>query len=541
MSDTISQELILRRNYVERLKNEKQPLDILPELPALIAKGYESISEDDIVRLQWHGLYHDKPKVGYFMLRPKTPSGVLTPAQLRTIGNLSVQFGRSSAELSTRQDVQIHWIQLAELPEILAALAQVGLTSQGACGDCVRNLTGCPVAGLDAAESFDAMPVIREVSAFLSGNRAYSDLPRKHKITIATCAHQCNAPEINCVALVGLKRVEAGRERLGFALRVGGGLSTVPRLARHLDVFVEVADVLPVLQAILDVWRQDPKYRLSRVKSRLKFMVDDYGAAGFRELIEAKLGRRLEDLPEPPKARGRTEHLGVNPQKQPGLYYVGFPVSEGRCTGEQLVRLADLVESYGGDVRLTRQQNFIVTGVPEARLDEVIGAVEEIGFPLQVNRLRGSSIACTGQPLCNFAVAETKTKLAEIVEHLEHRFGQAVQELRLGVDGCPHACAHHWIQDIGLQGSTLRERGAAGEKLEAYEIYLRGGLGAEAAIGKAVVRRVPSEQAKYYVERLVRAYLEGRRSGESPQAFWSRHTDEELNGIAAGDVTAPTA
>lgn len=531
-------DVVLKRNSIERLKQEKFPLDIVQELPDLIHRGYEAIPEEDIVRLQWYGLYHDKPKIGYFMMRIKVPGGILTPRKLRAIGELSVRYGRNFGELSTRQNIQLHWIQLAHLPTIFATLEQAGLTTAGGCGDTVRNITGCPVSGIDQAELFETQPTVEAAARFFYGNRDYSNLPRKHKITISACPYQCNAPEINCIALVGA--IKDGRP--GFAVRVGGGLSTVPRLSRDLGVFVEVDDAILVLQAIIDIWQEDLTYRMSRVKARLKFMVDDLGPEQYRRLVEARLGRTLEDFTAPAPI-GKTEHLGIHPQKQEGFYYVGFPVHCGLMNGEQMIRVADLAESYGGDIRLTRQQNFILTGIPEGRLEAVIQAVAEIGFPLNVNRVRGSSIACTGQPLCNYAVASTKGKLAEIIEHLETTFGRQIEGIQIALDGCPHACAHHWVGDIGLQGTTLRQRGEEHEqeKIEAYEIYLRGGLGREAAIGRPILRRVPGDQVHVYVERLIGAYLAGRRDGETIQQFFSRHTDEELTAIGSGAITIEKA
>ena len=523
-------DLVLKRNNIERLKREKFPLEIVNEIDELGERNYLDISEEDMVRFQWYGLYQDKPKVGYFMLRIKVPSGILTAPQYRAIGELSQKFGRDYTELSTRQNVQLHWLQIKQFREVFAALDAVGLTSLGGCGDSVRNITGCPVAGLDADELFDCRPQLDEVVRFFLAERDYFDLPRKHKITISSCAAQCNAPEINCIVFIGTQQ----EGRSGFSLRVGGGLSSTPRIARDLNVFVPQADALPVAKAILDVWRTDLRYRLSRAKARLKFMVDDYGPEGVREAVEKQLGRRLEDLQQVPKPVGSTDHLGAHRQKQAGLYYIGFPVFLGQVTGQQTIEIAELAAEFDGDIRLARQQNFIITNVPESRVDEVIRRVADIGFPLDVNAIRGASVGCTGQPLCNFAVAETKTKLKEIVLRLEERFGRDVEGIKLGVDGCPHSCAHHWVSDIGLQGTTARGDEAGHDKLEAYEIYLRGGLGENAEIGRPLLRRVPTEEASAYVERLVGAYLNERQNGESFQAFAKRKSDEELISIGTG-------
>ena len=530
-------DLVRKRNNVEKLKNEKHPLRILDEVPALGEMDYNDVSEEDMVRFQWYGLYHDKPKVGLMMLRIKIPAGHLTPPQIRVIGELSNRFGRDYAELSTRQTIQLHWLRIRDLPEVFAALASVGMTSKGGCGDAVRNVTGCPVAGIDERELFDCTQELNDVVSYFINHDEYLDLPRKHKISMATCPDQCNAPEINCISFIGASKPGPDGERLGFAVRVGGGLSSTPRMARDLGVFVPRGEAIEVARAILDVWRHDLKYRVSRAKARLKFLVDDYGAEGVRKAVEERLGRKLDDLAAPDSTGERIDHLGVHPQKDAGKVFIGVPVFAGQINASQAIAIADLAASYGGDIRITRQQNFILTGVPAERADEVVGRLRELGFDLDVHQLRGTSVACTGQPLCNYAVAETKPKMREIVERLEDKFGKDVEGLSLGVDGCPHACAHHWISDIGLQGTTARGDGVT--KQEAYEVYLRGGLGADATIGRPVLRRVPAAEAVDVVERLVAGWLEHREQNESFQAFARRTADEELIALASGaDATA---
>ena len=517
---------MLKRNSVERLKLEKPPLGIIDELPQLIATGYADIPEEDIVRLKWWGLYHDKPKVGTFMLRIKLPAGRITPAQLRAVGEISNDHGRGEGELSTRQTVQLHYLQLAALPDVFARLDAVGLTTAGACGDAVRNVTGCPLAGLAHDELFDVTPVIEEVTSFFYGNPDYSNLPRKHKISISACAHRCNAPEINCISLVGA--VHEGVE--GFGVLVGGGLSSVPRLARELGVFVPKADALPVLRALLDAWQEDLRYRISRVKARLKFMVDDYGPEGMRAEVERRLGRTLADFTLPPHPATDGDHLGVQPEKSDGVVSVGIPVHVGLITGDTLIRLATLAEDLGGDVRVTRLQNLVLTGVPERVVDATLDALAEIGFELDANRVRGRSIACTGEPHCNFSVTETKTRLDALVQGLEQRFGSGVAGLHLHLDGCPHACAQHWVGDLGFQGTTVRDED--GKRRQAYEIYVRGALGADAAIGRPLFRRVPTEDLDAVVGGLVGGWIDARSEGESFPAFATRSTDDELAALA---------
>jgi ferredoxin-nitrite reductase len=520
-------ELVLKRNSVERLKREKSPLGILEELPTLIATGYADLPEEDIVRMKWWGLYHDKPKVGTFMLRIKLPAGRVTAPQLRTVGGISNRHGRGAGELTTRQSIQLHHLTLASLPDVFAELDRVGLTTAGGCGDAVRNVTGCPLAGVTRHELFDVTPVVREVTRFFYGNPDYSNLPRKHKISISACADRCNAPEINCVALVGC--VRQGEQ--GFCVLVGGGLSSVPRLARELGAFVRVDEALPVLRALLDAWQEDLRYRVSRVKARLKFMVDDLGPEGMRAEVERRLGYALPDHTLPPHPGTHADHLGVAPQHEPRVSAVGIPVHIGLLSGDQMLVLGDIAEQVGGDLRVTRQQNIVLTGVRDDALDGALTAIErDATLPLDGNPIRGGSVACTGEPHCNFSVTETKTRLDALIQGLERRFGDDVAPLKLALDGCPHACAHHWVGDIGFQGSTVRDE--AGKRQQAYEVYLRGGLGADAAIGRALFRRVPTDRLDGVVEGLVAGWLESREPGEGFRAFCDRSSDAELGALA---------
>ena len=526
-----SRELVLKRNSVERLKAELFPTDLANQWQRLVDTPYEKLPEEDIVRLQWFGMYHDKPKIGSFMMRVKIPSGILAPDGLRAIGEISEEYGRDQGELTTRQNIQLHYIRLEHFPAILARLKAIGLTTMGGCGDVVRNITGCPVAGVDRAELFDVTGLIKEAAAFFYGNRDYSDLPRKHKITIAACAYQCNAPEINCIALVGTVH----RGRAGFAVRVGGGQSSTPRLSRHLGVFVTQNEALAVLRAIIDVWQSTTEYRLSRVKARLKFMIDDYGVDAFRQLVEARLGHALEPLAELPMPASESDHMGVHEENQTGKFYVGFPVYLGSMSGQQMRRIADLASSYGGDIRLTRRQNFILSGIPGSRLEQVIAQAREIGFPLDVNGLYGSAIGCIGDPHCNYAVTPSKEKLASLIKRLTGQFGEEVAGLKLNLDACPHACAQHWTGDIGLQGTT--GRGPNGEPLEAFDIIVRGGLGRDAAIGKPLLRRIPSAAVEDTVSRLFGNYLQNRLEGESFSQFCVRMPDSYLVAAGAGDAS----
>jgi sulfite reductase beta subunit-like hemoprotein len=527
MAPTPTWETVLERNTVERIKLDKAPLGIRDELPALIAGGYEALPEEDIVRLQWWGLYHDKPKIGTFMLRVKIPNGVLSPAKLRTIGEVSNRYGRGDAEITTRQCIQLHWLELASLPDVFADLEASGITSAGGCGDTVRNITGCPVSGIAADELFDSTPIVDATTETYYGNPEWANLPRKHKYSIASCPDRCNAPEINCISLVGV--LNDGRE--GYAVQVGGGLSSVPRMARDMGVFVSKEEAVEILGATTLVWSEDLKYRMSRVKARMKFMVDDIGADGMRERVEEKLGRTLERFELPPIDAQPSAHIGVHAQKHEGLSYIGVPVQLGLSAGEQLIAVADLVDSFGGDIRLTRQQNLIVTGVPNEQVDVVLAQLDELGLPLTTNEIWANSIACTGEPHCNFSVGQTKDRLRDLLDHLETTFGDAVSELRLHLDGCPHACAQHWVGDLGFQATTGKD--ADGQRISAYDIFVRGSLGPAPEVGRSLFRRVASEQLERAVEGIVRGWLDQREDNETFTAFQRRLSDDEL-GVIAG-------
>ena len=525
-SEAPSLELVLKRNPVERLKREKGPLGMLEELPTLIAAGYADVAEEDVVRLKWWGLYHDKPKVGTFMLRIKLAAGRLTAPQLRAIGRLALDFGKGEAELTTRQNVQLHHLQLAALPEVFDRLHEAGLTSLGGCGDTVRAITGCPAAGVDADELFDVTPVLDEAHRFFTGNPEYVDLPRKHKISISACASRCNAPEINCISLVGVLR----DGEPGFCVLVGGGLASVPRIARELGVFVRTDEAIPVLRAILDAWRDDLRWRVSRVKSRMKFMVDALGPEGVRAEVERRLGYALPSFALPPIDVEPDDHLGVREQPD-GRSSIGVPVHVGLLGGERLVALGDLLEPLGAEARITRQQNLLIADVPAVAVDAVVEALAGLDLPLDANGLRGNGIACTGEPHCNYSVTETKTRLDSLIDGLEKRFGGRVAPLRLHLDGCPHACGQHWVGDIGFQGTTARDE--AGQRGQAYDVYLRGALGPRAAIARPVFRRVPTGELDGLVHALVEGWLDRRGDGESLRAFLDRTTDEEL-GLLVG-------
>ncbi|MFN7065126.1 MAG: phosphoadenylyl-sulfate reductase [Aquificaceae bacterium] len=516
-------EEILEKNPRERLKVERHPLDILEDLPRIIRDGYEKTPEEDIVRLQWYGLYHDKPRIGHFLLRIKLPAGKVSPKQLKEIGRLAEQFN-NYAELTTRQDIQLHYIRLDNLPEVFERLSKVGLFPVGACGDTVRNITSCPLSGIDREEIFDVSFYIEELEGFFHNpeNKSYFNLPRKFKITLSSCPYHCNYPEMHDLAFVGT--VKDGVE--GFAVWVGGGLSSTPRLARRLGIFIPKEKVLETARAVVDIWSEEPENRRSFVKARIKYFIDKVGVDKFREMLLERLSFTPEALEKEPSALKRNFHVGVGSQKQEGLFYVGFPIPAGRVSGSQLIKVAELAEGLNLSIRLSQRQNLILASIPGEELDPVINSMEEIGLSLKGSLAKSISIACTSDPFCNYSVGSSKEWLLELLDHLEERLGD-IGDIAIGVDGCPHACAHHWLNDIGLQATHIRHPDGSVES--GVNIVLGGGYGRQAGIGRIVAKRVPLPMAKEYMERLILAY---RESGyESFQDFIRAHSEEELLSI----------
>ena len=429
--ERVSEE-ILEKNPRERLKAEKHPLDILQELPRLIEEGYEKIPEEDIVRLQWYGLYHDKPRIGYFLLRIKLPGGRVSPRQLLEIGRLAEAFN-NYAELTTRQDIQLHYIRLDNLPHVFERLSKIGLFPVGSCGDTIRNITSCPVSGIDKEELFDISLCLQELEDFFHNpeNRDYFNLPRKFKITLSSCPYHCNTPEMYDLAFVGT--IKEGIE--GFAVWVGGGLSSTPRLARKLGIFIPKERVVEVARAVVDIWSEEPENRKSFVKARIKYFIDKVGVERFREMLLERLSFLPEMLEEEPIALGRNFHVGIGKQKQEGFFYIGFPIEAGRISGTQLIKIGELAEDLNLSIRLSQRQNLILTDIPQEKVEKVIEIMERIGFGLNKSLSRGISIACTSDPFCNYSVGSSKEWLLEILRHLEEKIGD-IGDIAIGVDRC---------------------------------------------------------------------------------------------------------
>ena len=524
-------------NPNEQVKKDSNPLTVKQRVLDIYSKrGFSSIDGADLRgRLRWYGLYTQRAdgipggktailepeelEAPYFMLRVRIDGGQLTSEQLATIGGIATEFGRDVADITDRQNVQLHWIRIEDVPEIWDRLDAVGLHTTEACGDSPRVILGCPLAGVAADEVIDGAPAIREVAQKYLGDPAYSNLPRKFKTSISGCATHCTNHEINDVSLVGVVHPSLGP---GYDLWVGGGLSTNPKLGVRLGAFVEPSRVAEAWEGVISVFR-DYGYRRSRNHARLKFLMADWGPEKFRQVLEDEyLTKPLPDGPPPATPpRPDRDHLGVHDQAN-GLKYVGTIARAGRTSGSQLTWLAQLADRLGGGrVSTTAQQGLVVLDVPSENVTELVTELEAEDLQVHPTVFRRGTMACTGLEFCKLAIVETKVRAVDLYTELEKRLPDFPEPLTVNVNGCPNSCARFQTADIGLKGSIV-------EGVEGFQIHLGGHMGENAGFGrKARGLKVTADGAADYVERLLRTYLDKRSDGDT-FASWVREADEAL-------------
>jgi sulfite reductase (ferredoxin) len=593
---------------LERLKREKNAWDHLDEIRQFAREGHSSIPPEWLnTYFRTWGIYTQGDGQGvtggtggegkqtpFFMVRIRIPNGLLTSHQLRAIANLSAEFGNGVADITVRQNIQLHWIAIENVPELIERLQAVGLSTTGACGDVVRNITGCPLAGVHGHELADITPLVQALDRELAGNPEFYNLPRKFKISVTACPDWCSYPEINDISLIATRRhhvlhgavhpassaalsrsdLEArhseqsprreeplfdltisdranheshltnslptphsphATSELGFSLRVGGGLSTQPHLAVPLNVFVRWHQVIPVVRAITTIFRESDVLRHSRDKARMKylFLEHRWTAGSFLAVLESKLGYRLEPAePENPPTEIHRDHLGVIPQKQPGLHSIGVAVGRGRITPEQLTLAADLAERYGdGHVRNTPMQNLLLVNIPEAHVQTVVNELNAAGLPIESSTFRRGTVACTGSEFCKLALTETKAFARWLTEQLEERFPNYQEQLRLHITGCPNSCGQHWIADIGIEGKKIK---SDGKLIDAYYFCVGGSVGQFAAIARPMGYRCPATEVPDAITRLLDFFHLERGSNEPLQKFLARHSTDVLRSVLAG-------
>jgi sulfite reductase (ferredoxin) len=532
---------------MERLKRERNPWEIFDEVRRFAREGRESVVPEWAgAYFKWWGIYTQGDGVGavggkggeglasdYFMMRIAMPNGFLTSAQLRVIAEIAKKHGRNLADITTRQNIQLHWLTVESLPEIVDALEAIGLSPRGACGDVVRNVTGCPLAGIDAEEIADASGLAQEIARTLVGNDNFVNLPRKFKICATGCASWCCYPEINDVAFTAVRR----GDEVGYAVRVGGGLSKEPHLAVKLNAFIRREQAVDVARVVAEIFRDQQGLRENRDRARLKylFLREGWTAEKFLNELEARLGYRFEAAPEeklPPD--GLRDHAGIHAQKQKGLSYVGASVLRGRITGEQLAAAAELAEKYGvngGELRATVMQNLIFVNIRSEQARELVVELHRIGLRVEGTEFWRGTVACTGTEFCKLAISETKGFAKWLVEEMEDRLPGFDQQIKLNVTGCPNSCGQAWIADIGLEGKKAKY----GDKMvDAFNFSLGGALGKHAGVARVTGYRARAEEVPAAIERLLRGYLADRAEGENLRAWFARHEVAELRARLEG-------
>lgn len=567
-------------NQVERWKLARHPLDVRQAVLDVYSKvGPEAIDEvpGEQERLKWVGLYPQVQDGDAFMLRIKVPGGHLAGDQARVIGEVADElargpepnpyFGEGFADLTTRQDVQLHWISIRDVPEIWRRLEAVGVTTVQACGDSARNVLCCPVSGVDREEVVEAYPVARAISGFFTGNREFANLPRKWKQSVTGCREDCAQAEINDVGLWPARRADG---TLGFNLLVGGGLSDGPRLASDIDVFVRPDRAVELTRAIAQVYGELGN-RENRGLNRMRYLVQELGPEGFRAELAKRAGFRLEPAGECLIRRYRGDHVGVHPQKQAGLHYLGLNVTVGRIGGRDLADLSRLAQHYGGgELRLATDQNLIIVDVPEDRLDALLDEPLLQTYSPFPGPFERGAVACTGSEFCRFAIVETKARAAQWARELDRRLGpdppqgrpgrdppdgpsgnghrngsdgrnarrrrripvngQAADDIiRVHLSGCSASCAQPQIADIGLRGETAHR--ADGTLVEAVDVGTGGSLGTDASFVDFVEGAKPCDEMPDAIVGLVESYRAERRDGEQFHEWARRVPNDRLRQI----------
>ncbi len=544
MAETIKE---TKAQRAERLKRAQNPWEGLEQIRRFAREGFVSIPPEWLGSyFRWWGVYTQGDGAGvlgggggegkalpYFMVRIRIPNGIISSTQLRTLAEVTQRYGRGTADITVRQNVQLHWISIEALPEVLDSLLRCGLVTTGACGDVTRNITGCPVAGIDTDEVCDASTLALEINRLLMGNAEFYNLPRKFKISVTGCRNWCCYPEINDVALTALVRESDGQ--VGFSLRVGGGLSAEPFFATRLDAFVRWKQVLPVARGIAEIFRGAEQLREHRERARLKFLFLRHGwtADDFLKALEDRIGFRLDPAePEDRPDDVYRDHVGIHPQKQAGLSYVGAAVLRGRLSAEQMRAAAELSESFAdGRLRTTGMQNLVIINVPSGKTATLAKELDALGLRVSASPFWRGVIACSGTEFCKLAITETKGFSRWLAEELEERLPEFDQDLKLHVTGCPNSCGQHWIADIGIEGKKSK---VEGRWVDAYYFCLGGAVGMNQGFARPVGYRCPASEVPEAIERLLRHYLEDRYFGENLRQFFARHSNDQLREFLAG-------
>ncbi|MFC4987631.1 nitrite/sulfite reductase [Saliphagus infecundisoli] len=544
-------------NTVEQHKQEKHPLDVIEDLQGYADEGlsFAEIEEEagggEWERLKWAGMYTQKQD-DFFMVRTKVPGGYLTPEQAEVIGEVTDDlatapeehggaeqnelWGDAYLDITTRQDIQKHWIEVEDVPEMWERYEEVGLTTIQGCGDSARNVLGCPAAGLDDHECFDAQPVIDAVSEFFTENREYANLPRKFKMTITGCTHDCAQSQINDVGLVPARKEIDGQQYYGFHARLGGGLSDGPRMASNVDVFIPPEDTVEFCRAVAQTFKELGD-RHNRGVCRMRYLVEQVGPEKFEEAVRDRCTVDLPTAGEGLTTGYRGDHVGVHDQKEEGLQYVGFNVIAGRMGGDEFAEAARAAKKYGTDeasVRLATDQNFLITHIPEENVEDLLAEPFAREYQPDPGPFSRGAVGCTGNEFCNYAIIETKKRTKRWARELDERIDvpDEIDVVRTHMSGCSASCAQPQIADIGFRGETVKledehSPNAEGDNIvEGMDFGLGGALGADNEFLDWVETAVPAGAVIPAIEQLFEAYADERTEGERFYE-WCRRVDND--------------
>lgn len=506
---------------MEFVKMQKDGLDVIRTIiEEYSVKGYDAITEDDMSRFKWAGVYQQKPNNGHFMMRVRINGGVMTSDQARALASIGLDYGRDLVDVTTRQAIQFHWLTVESMADIFKRLEAVGLYSYEACGDCPRAITGNPLAGVDPNELFDDRDIVNDVNDFFMMNKDFSNLPRKYKISISTNKFNSANAEINCLSFTPATKEIDGQTVNGYHVWVGGGLSAKAFLAKKLTIFVRPEEVKKVAEAVTVIYR-DNGYREKRHHARLKFLVADWGPEKFQEELLKLIGDMPSAGEDQLQGWSAAYYDGVHPQKQEGLSFVGLSVPVGRITANELNELARISDEYGsGSIRTTVSQNIILTDIPNEKVEALLQ--EPIFQRLNPNpkRFESRTVSCTGNEFCNLAVVETKKRAVSVSAYLDNALPDFKEEVRIHFVGCPNSCGQKYIADLGLQGALIKTPEGM---VDAFDIAVGGILGEGAQYNKVLKGKVKADNVGPVLEQLILFYGNERtNAAETFHQFYKR-------------------
>ena len=493
---------------VERIKKEKDGLDVLQDIYVYAITG-EEVHPEDIDRFKWYGMYtqnrnlqDENDSTLYFMLRVKLEGGLLTLEQLKIVAQISLKYARGTADFTTRQDLQFHYIRVVDLPEIFRLLDSVGLSSIFAAGDVPRNVVSCPVNGIDHDEITDTREIVEKLNALFKGNKLFSNLPRKYKVGVNGCSKNCMHHEIQDLSFNAVKQANG---KIQFAVSVGGGMASNKRAATHIG-YVTPSQVIPLTKVVTKIYR-DFGFRENRRKARLGHLIEEWGVEKFVEELQSSLPFKIKDANEIEYVNSKfRDHFGIHESKQKAKSFIGCSLNSGHIGAEGLNNLVELFEKYETtSLKATVTQNIIITDAPSKSTKEFANDLEKVNITAFPSNFRAKTQACTGLNFCKFAISETKDTSKKLVEHLEKKFPDFGERVSISVNGCPNSCAHPHIVDLGLMGTKVKN--SEGESVVGYELLVGGFLeGDKTQFNQKTAIKFPADEINSTVENLIKDY-----------------------------------